>query len=73
MNRNDLGRLIARLAVAVIAADGRITTAELAALARVDDLDLGPLSDVAREEIERAIHGPEFAALAVRRLANRCL
>jgi DnaJ-domain-containing protein 1 len=58
MNRKGLGRLIARLAVAVIAADGRITTAELAALGRLDGLGLGPLADVAREEMERAIHEP---------------
>ena len=51
MDGESLGRLIARLGVAIIAADGRITTAELAALARLDRLGLGPLGEVAREEI----------------------
>ncbi len=58
MERNDLGRLIARLAVSVIAADGRITASELAALERLDELGLGPLAPVARAEIERAVHVP---------------
>ena len=58
MDGESLGLLIARLGVAIIAADGRITTAELAALARLDRLGLGPLDEVAREEIERAIQQP---------------
>jgi DnaJ-domain-containing protein 1 len=58
MDQESLGRLIARLAVAVIAADGRITREELTALERLDGLGLGPLANVAREEIERAIHEP---------------
>lgn len=56
--RNDLRRLIARLALAVMAADGRVTRAELDALSRFDALGLGPLEDVAREEIERALQKP---------------
>jgi uncharacterized tellurite resistance protein B-like protein len=58
MERENVGRLIARLAVAVIAADGRITPAEVAALGRLDALGLGPLSALAREEIERAVQQP---------------
>jgi hypothetical protein len=58
MDREPLGRLIARLAVGIIAADGRITPTELAALARLDGLGLGSLAGVAREEIERAIQEP---------------
>jgi uncharacterized tellurite resistance protein B-like protein len=54
----DIRRLIARLAVAIMAADGRITTAELGSLRRLDDLGLGPLGDIAREEIERAAREP---------------
>jgi DnaJ-domain-containing protein 1 len=54
----DIRRLVGRLAVAVIAADGRITTTEVAALARLDDLGLGPLGAIAREEIARAIDEP---------------
>jgi len=54
----DIRRLIARLVVAVMAADGRITASELDALDRLDGLGLGPLSDLAREELERAIQEP---------------
>ena len=41
-----------------MAADGRVTSAELDALSRFDALGLGPLEDVAREEIERAVQKP---------------
>jgi DnaJ-domain-containing protein 1 len=58
MNDRDLGRSIARLAVAVMLADGRMTTAEVAALGGLDALGLGPLGTVAREEIERAVREP---------------
>lgn len=58
MSDIDIRRLIARLAVAVMAADSRITASELGALGRFDDLGLGPLGDVAREEIERVAHEP---------------
>jgi DnaJ-domain-containing protein 1 len=58
MDEDDVRRLIARLAVAVVAADGRITAAEMAALERLDVLGLGPLAELAREEIERAIQQP---------------
>ena len=58
VSEKDIRRLIARLAVAVMAADKRITTPEIGALGRLDDLGLGPLGDVMREEIERAAHEP---------------
>jgi hypothetical protein len=58
MDADEIGRLIARLAVAILAADGRITAAERAALGRLDDLGLGRLADVAEEEIEAALHAP---------------
>ena len=47
-----------RLAVAVMTADGRISAEECEAIQRFDDLGLGPLCDVAEEEIERAAEGP---------------
>jgi uncharacterized tellurite resistance protein B-like protein len=56
--RDDLRRLIARLALAVMAADGNITSAEFDGLGRFDVLGLGPLEDVVREEIERAVRRP---------------
>lgn len=55
---HDPRRLIARLAVAVMVADGRITCAEHDALERLDELGLGPLSDLAEEEIQRAVDQP---------------
>jgi DnaJ-domain-containing protein 1 len=54
----DFRRLITRLAVAVMAADGRITQSELDALSSLDRLGLGRLSSLAREEIERAVEIP---------------
>ena len=57
-NDERIGRLIARLAVAVIAADHRITSPELASLERLDRLNLGALGGIVREEIERAVHQP---------------
>ena len=58
METTDLGRLIARLAVAVVAADGRLTPTELAALKRLDGLGIGRLANAARLEAERAVHEP---------------
>jgi len=55
---DDPRRLIARLAVAVMVADGRITTPEFDALGRLDELGLGPLSDLAKEEIRSAVTRP---------------
>lgn len=54
----DPRRLIARLAVAVMVADGRITPSEYEALEGLDSLGLGPLSDLAEEEIRNATHQP---------------
>jgi uncharacterized tellurite resistance protein B-like protein len=54
----DPRRLIVRLAVAVMAADGRIDPDELQAAERLDRLGLGLLSTLAREEIERAAREP---------------
>jgi DnaJ-domain-containing protein 1 len=54
----NLQRLIARLGVAIMSADGRIAPSELDALERLDELGLGPLSGLAREEIERAMGEP---------------
>jgi uncharacterized tellurite resistance protein B-like protein len=54
----DPRRLIARLAVAVMVADGRITPSEYEALEHLDSLGLGPLSDLAEDEIRHAAHHP---------------
>jgi uncharacterized tellurite resistance protein B-like protein len=54
----DPRRLIARLAVAVMVADGRITPSEYDALERLDGLGLGPLSDLAEDEIRMATRQP---------------
>ena len=55
---DDPRRLIARLAVAVMVADGQITPAEYGALERLDALGLGPLSDLAEDEIRSAVREP---------------
>lgn len=54
----DPRRLIARLAVAVMVADGRITPSEYEALEHLDSLGLGPLSDLAEDEIRHAAGHP---------------
>src|SRR5215831_5445020 len=54
----DPRRIFARLAVAVMAADGHITASELDTLDRLQHLGLGPLSAIAREEIQQAIFEP---------------
>jgi DnaJ-domain-containing protein 1 len=54
----DPRRLLARLAAAVITADGRITTGELEALARLDNLGLGRLSGLVEEETRRSVEWP---------------
>ncbi len=54
----DPRRLIVRLAVAVMAADGRINLEEMNAAERLDRLGLGPLSRLVDEEIERAVREP---------------
>jgi DnaJ-domain-containing protein 1 len=50
----DPRRLIVRLAVAVMLADGRITAPEYDAMAHLDRLGLGPLSGLVEQEVERA-------------------
>jgi uncharacterized tellurite resistance protein B-like protein len=54
----DPRRLIARLAVAVMVADGQITPSEYEALEGLDTLGLGPMSDLAEDEIRNATHQP---------------
>lgn len=54
----DARRLIVRLAVAVMTADGRITASEEAAVMRFDRLGLGPLSTIATEEMRQASQAP---------------
>jgi len=54
----DPRRLIVRLAVAVMIADGRITATECDAMAYLDRLGLGPLSTLVEEEVERALRHP---------------
>ena len=54
----DPRRLIVRLAVAVAAADGRLSGDEMRALERLDKAGFGPLSSLALEEIERGAHAP---------------
>jgi uncharacterized tellurite resistance protein B-like protein len=51
MNKPDPCRSIARLAVAILKADGMVTAAEVDSLRRLDDLGAGSLSDLAREEL----------------------
>ena len=54
----DPRRLIVRLAVAVMIADGRITATECDAMAYLDRLGLGPLSTLVDEEVGRASRHP---------------
>lgn len=54
----DPRRLIARLAVAVMVADGQITPSEYEALEGLDALGLGPMSDLAADEIRNATRQP---------------
>lgn len=55
---NDVRRLIARLAVAMVGVDGHVTSEELTALEEIDRLGLGRLSPMAREELSRATAEP---------------
>jgi DnaJ-domain-containing protein 1 len=54
----DPRRLVAQLAVAVIVADGRVTTGELEELGLLDCLGLGRLSGLAEEEMRNAVNRP---------------
>lgn len=67
----DPRRLLAQLAVAVIAADGRVTTSELEAVARLDDLGLGRLSALVEEELRSAAHRRIDLAATCRLLRER--
>ena len=66
----DPRRMIARLAVAVLVADGRITNDEIDALELLDGLGLGPVSYQAADEIHRAEHQPIDLAETCRPLAH---
>lgn len=55
---NDPRRSIARLAAAVMAADARVTTSEIAAVASLVRLGLGSLEAATREELGRAAREP---------------
>lgn len=50
----DGRRMIARLAVATMLADGRVTGREVAALGVLDELGLGRFEPLVREELERS-------------------
>ncbi|MCC6765679.1 MAG: TerB family tellurite resistance protein [Deltaproteobacteria bacterium] len=54
----DPRRSIARLAAAVMAADARVTSAEIAAAAGLVRLGLGALEPATRDELARAVDGP---------------
>lgn len=54
----DPRRMIARLSVAVLVADGRVTNDEIDALEWLDTLGMGPISYQAADEIHRAKHHP---------------
>jgi len=54
----DPRQLVARLAAAVMIADGRITESEMAAVERLEDLGLGSLTSLVQAEIKRAMRQP---------------
>lgn len=58
MAATDPRSIIARLAVAVMAADGRITAGELDVASHLDSLGLGDLSGPVRAEIQIAMRDP---------------
>ncbi|MBY0279489.1 TerB family tellurite resistance protein, partial [Candidatus Binatia bacterium] len=58
MPSNDPQAIIARLAVAVMAADGRITTTEMEALSHLEGLGLGDLTEPVREQLQIAMREP---------------
>lgn len=58
MAATDPRSIIARLAVAVMAADGRITAGELEVASHLDSLGLGDLSGPVRAEIQIAMRDP---------------
>ncbi|HVN83426.1 MAG TPA: TerB family tellurite resistance protein [Candidatus Binatia bacterium] len=72
MNSTDVDprRLVVRLAVAVMTADGRITAAERDVVTALEGIGLGPLSDLIDDEIQRAIRQPPDLVAACDQLAD---
>jgi len=66
----DPRQLIARLAVALLLADGRVSPHELDAIERLDALGLGPLADFAEAELRHARHEPIDVTAAAAALAG---
>jgi uncharacterized tellurite resistance protein B-like protein len=62
--------LIARLAAAVMVADGRVTQSEIAAVDHLRKLGLGPLGPAVENEMQRAAHGAIDAAATAAELAE---
>jgi|GEM_PF-3354330 len=58
MAATDPRSIVARLAVAVMASDGRITTTEMEIVSHLDSLGLGDLSGPVREQIQVAMREP---------------
>jgi DnaJ-domain-containing protein 1 len=58
LERPDPRQLMARLAAAIMIADGRITESEVSAVARFKELGLGALEPRVQAEIERATREP---------------
>ncbi|MBM4242628.1 MAG: hypothetical protein FJ148_02285, partial [Deltaproteobacteria bacterium] len=58
MAATDPRSIVARLAVAVMASDGRITTTEMEVVSHLDSLGLGDLSGPVREQIQVAMREP---------------
>lgn len=73
MERDDLDapHLIVRLAVAVMTADGQITSTERETLDEgLDELGLGRLSEFVEAEVQRAVHEPIDVVSTCKPLAN---
>ena len=62
--------LIARLAAAVLIADGQVNEAQLQAVDRLRELGLGPLSTAVDAEVKRAVHTPIDVARTAAALAE---
>jgi tellurite resistance protein len=67
---NGPRELIARLAAAVMVADGHVTQSEIAAVDHLRDLGLGPLGPAVEHEMQRATRVPIDAAAAAAELAE---
>ncbi len=70
VGRRDRRQLLARLAAAVMVADGRITDSEVSAVERLERLGLGPLTTLVEAEIERATHEPIDLAATIDELGE---